>query len=289
MAESQSARVSPRHGQKPFRTDEVTLAGFQDLLDRLPAEGRLEALKRAEIQLMSDTDAGLPVGPATDALKWVSAEVSLGNSHFIRHQNGWYEIGANHLEYVDAEVRKLFEASPAYDLPAWPTEDEARALGLKNTYENSYNRLAARSLGWAFLDGGLIQCKLHPLGFEAADLIAPDGTLVHVKQTKESGPLSHLFVQGHVSADALHTESDANAAVVEAVRKRLPAFPEGRFEPRRVLFAIALKTGAALTSDSLFTVSKISLLHTARALQNLGIEVHIQGIDYRARAGLPVD
>ncbi|MFJ9952574.1 DUF6119 family protein [Kitasatospora sp. NPDC091207] len=289
MAESQSARVSPRRGRKPFLAEEVTLDSLQGLLDALPAEERLDALKRVGIQLMTDIDGGVPIGPATDALKWISAEFALGNSTFVRHQNRWYEIGANHVEYVDTEVRKLFAASPDYGLPAWPTQDEALAEGLKNTHENSYNRLAARALEWAFLDGGLIQCKLHPHGFEAADLIAPDGTLVHVKRAKDSGPLSHLFVQGHVSADALHAESDANEALVTAVRKRFPTFPEGRFEPRRVVFAIALKTGAALTPDSLFTVSKISLLHTARALQNLGIEVHVQGIDYRAHAGLIID
>ncbi|MCX5210078.1 TIGR04141 family sporadically distributed protein [Kitasatospora sp. NBC_00240] len=286
MAESQSARVSPRYGRKPFLTPEVTLDSLQSLLDGRPAEERLEALKRVGIQLMSDMDGGLPVGPATDALKWISAEFPLGNSTFVRHQNKWYEIGANHLEYVDAEVRKLFAASPHYGLPAWPTAAEALAWGLKDAHEQGYNELAARKLRWACLDRKLITCNLHPRGFEAADLVSPDGTLVHVKQARSSGPLSHLFVQGHVSADALHAESDANRATVAAVRKRFRSFPEGRFEPRRVVFAIALKTGAELTPDSLFTVSKISLLHTARALQNLGVEVHIQGIDYRARAGI---
>ncbi|MEU1507085.1 DUF6119 family protein [Kitasatospora sp. NPDC005748] len=286
LAESQSARVSPRCGRKPFLTEEVTLDSLQDLLDGVPAADRLDTLKRVGIQLMTDIDGGLPVGSATDALKWVSAEFSLDNSSFLRLQNKCYEIGANHLEYVDAEVRKLFAASPDYGLPAWPTAAEALVWGLKDAHEQGYNELVAQKLGWACLDRKLITCKLHPRGFEAADLVSPDGTLVHVKQARGSGPLSHLFVQGHVSADALHAESDANEAFVAAVRRRFRSFPAGRFEPRRVVFAIALKTGAALTPDSLFTVSKISLLHTARALQNLGIEVHLQGIDYRARAGL---
>ncbi len=36
------------------------------------------------------------------------------------------------------------------------------------------------------------------------------------------------------------------------------------------------------TPDSLFTVSQISLLHSARELQNLNIKVYFKGIDYRA-------
>lgn len=56
------------------------------------------------------------------------------------------------------------------------------------------------------------------------------------------------------------------------------------FKPCDVVFGIALKAGADLSPDSLFTSSQISLLHAGRALQSLNIKVRIQGIDYRARS-----
>lgn len=56
------------------------------------------------------------------------------------------------------------------------------------------------------------------------------------------------------------------------------------FKPCDIVFAIALKAGADLTPDSLFTASQISRLRAARALQSLNIKVYSLGIDYRARS-----
>lgn len=268
---------------KPFLVEEVTLDTFQDHLDTLPAESRLGALGRAKIQMMSDVDGGAPVGPATDALKWLAAEITLDNAQYFRHENKWYAIGADHLRYVREEIGRIFAESQSFGLPAWPTKAEALALRLKDSHEKGYNAWVAARRSWALLDRDLITCRLHPQGFEAADLVTPGGALIHVKLAEGSAPVSHLFVQGLVSADALHTEGDANQAFVAKVTAQLPGFPQGIFTPRRVVFAIALKTGAELTPERLFTVSQISLLHTARALRNMGVDVQVQGIDYRRR------
>ncbi|MEU1288849.1 DUF6119 family protein [Kitasatospora sp. NPDC005856] len=284
LPEFSALRVHPTGNSQCFLTDEVTAEAFREQLDRLPAEKRLAALRKARIHVVSDPAGEVTVG-STSALRWVAAEISLDSGRYLRQENKWRRIGADHQEFIDTELRELFTASPDHGFPAWPTKSEAGVEGLKDAHEAGYNELVARKLGWYVLDKNMIRCELHPVrGFEAADLVAPDGTLVHVKRAGESGPLSHLAVQGRISADALHTAVDANRAFVEAVRAKSPDFPDGHFTPRRVVFAIALKTGAALTPESLFTVSKISLLQTARALRRLGIEVHIQPIDYRARA-----
>ncbi|KIQ64670.1 hypothetical protein TR51_10685 [Kitasatospora griseola] len=284
VAQSRTVRVSLGRGHKPFHTDDVTTETFRRFLAELPVELRLGALEKARMQPLSDPDGGDPTEPSTSALRWLVAEITLADGHFFRRQNKWYEVAPDHLARIDAEVRALFAASPHYNLPVWPTRAEAAVRQLTDAHERGYNGLAAETLGWACLDRDLIKCDVHPGGFEPADLVTPDGTLVHVKRAEDSGPLSHLFVQGRVSADALHSQVDANQEFVAKATRSFPGFPQGLFKPQRVVFAIALKTGADLTPDSLFTMSKISLLDTARRLKSMGIEVHVQGIDNRARA-----
>ncbi|MEU3223941.1 DUF6119 family protein [Streptomyces sp. NPDC006976] len=281
--EAEAVRVRLNGGSRFLPLDEVSLDDFREFLAGHMADKRLEALKGTKLQMMSDVENGTPVGRGTDALKWITAEVPLDSSHFFFHEHRWYQIGADHQAYVEAEVERLFRESTDYRLPPWPTKSEMARLKLKDVHEHGYNQLASKKLGYAFLDREMIKCGLHPHGFEAADLATTDGALIHVKRADGSGSLSHLFVQGRVSADALHAEADANDAFIEAVRKQNKTFPKAAFKPRDVVFAIALKTGADLTPESLFTVSKISLLHAARALQNLNIKVHVQGIDYRVR------
>ncbi|MEU3567683.1 DUF6119 family protein [Kitasatospora sp. NPDC036755] len=283
LPESTAVRIRLPGRPKYVVTQEVTAETFRDLLRRHPAATRLEALRKATIQLVSDIEGDEPVGGHTSALRWVAAEVTLNDGHYIRHENKWRRIGADHLKFIDTELRMLFEESRRYETPSWPTRDEAAELKLDDANEGGYNQLLGQRLGWAVLDKAMIRCALHPGGFEAADLVSPDGTLMHVKRAKGSDALSHLGVQGLVSADALRTE-DANSSFVAAVTEKSPGFPQEFFRPRRVVFAIALRTGAELTPDSLFTMSKISLLKTARALRRMGVEVDIQGIDYQARA-----
>ncbi|MGF0168991.1 DUF6119 family protein [Streptomyces sp. Marseille-Q5077] len=144
--------------------------------------------------------------------------------------------------------------------------------------EKHYNE-EARQHGYVCLDRKLIRTAQHPYGFEAADLVAADGTLVHVKRADSSAPLSHLFAQGRVSADALRFDSEARAEFVRRVREQNPAHSVGDdFIPTKVVYAISLKSGKPLTTQNLFTFAQMSLLQAARALRAQGIEVAVVDI-----------
>ncbi|MGO8889938.1 MAG: TIGR04141 family sporadically distributed protein [Streptosporangiaceae bacterium] len=106
-------------------------------------------------------------------------------------------------------------------------------------------------------------------GFEACDLLGPGNELIHVKRAWGSSPLSHLFSQALVSAQALATSPDARAIFTAKVR----AHPRGRdlladFQPKKVIFAILLKNGEKLTADTLFSFSQVTLASTARELES---------------------
>ncbi|MFF7298720.1 DUF6119 family protein [Streptomyces sp. NPDC008265] len=256
----------------PVRRLMPSLPGIDDileLLDGFPPGRRLEALTAGYIQMHRDEEGTDPVSAQVKAHKWIAAEIPLGSSRYFHHEGRWFEIGDQYLEGIRSEADTLLTAPAGCPLPDW-TADLAT--------EEEYNLEAAKH-GYVCLDRQLIRTGLHPHGFEAADLLAEDGTLVHVKRAASSAPLSHLFAQGRISADALRYDAEARAEFVRRVRERRPGHPVGEdFTPRKVVYAISLKSGKALTTKNLFTFAQVSLLQAARALRAQGIDVSAVGI-----------
>ncbi|MFK0196180.1 DUF6119 family protein [Streptomyces lavendulae] len=240
-----------------------------ELLDGIPPGRRLEALSAGYIQMHRDEEGTDPVSAQVKAHKWITAEIPLDASRYFHHEGRWFEIGDQYLEGIRSEAETLLTAPAGCPLPAW-TADLAT--------EEDYNLEAAKH-GYLCLDRRLIRTAQHPHGFEAADLLAEDGTLIHVKRAASSAPLSHLFAQGRVSADALRFDAEARTEFVRRVREQHPGHPVGdEFTPRKVVYALSLKSGKALTTKNLFTFAQVSLLQAARALRAQGIDVAVVGI-----------
>ncbi|GLF94656.1 DUF6119 family protein [Streptomyces yaizuensis] len=243
-----------------------------ELLDGIPPGRRLGALQAGYIQMHRDEEGTDPVSAQVKAHKWITAEIPLGASRYFHHEGRWFEIGDQYLEGIRSEVGTLLTTPADCPLPTWTTDLAT---------EEDYNLEAAKQ-GYVCLDRRLIRTTQHPHGFEAADLLAEDGTLVHVKRAASSAPLSHLFAQGRISADALRFDPEARTEFVRRVRERRPGHPvDDGFTPRRVVYAISLKSGKALTTENLFTFAQVSLLQAARALRAQGIEVAVAGIPSR--------
>ncbi|MGV9416354.1 DUF6119 family protein [Streptomyces sp. NPDC003674] len=246
-----------------------TLDDILALLDGIPPGRRLEALSAGYVQMHRDEEGTDPVSAQVKAHKWITAEIPLDSSRYFHHEGRWFEIGDQHLEGIRREVDTLLTTPAGCPLPAW-------TAGLAT--EEEYNQEAAKQ-GYVCLDRRLIRTAQHPHGFEAADLLAQDGTLIHVKRAASSAPLSHLFAQGRISADALRYDAEARAEFVRRVRERRPGHPVGEdFTPRKVVYAISLKGDEALTTKNLFTFAQVSLLQAARALRAQGIDVAVVGI-----------
>lgn len=115
-----------------------------------------------------------------------------------------------------------------------------------------------------------------------------DGTLIHVKRANSSAPLSHLFAQGRISADALRFDAEARSEFVRRVRGQDPRHPvNDDFTPTKVVYAISLKSGKPLTTRNLFTFAQVSLLQATRALRSQGIEVAVVDIPTIADEAAP--
>ncbi|WP_346043198.1 TIGR04141 family sporadically distributed protein [Actinomadura chokoriensis] len=232
---------------------------------------RLIRVRDARIEMYSDPGRTESLGNCS-ALKWLEATVALDDRSFFLMDGRWYEIGTRYLEAKRGEIEGLIVPDPGFYLPAWE----------EGWDEKRYNEHVADVLPGALcLDRKGVRTRLHRgNGVEACDVLTRDLVLVHVKRADGSAPLSHLFGQGLVSMETLHTpEGEARfAALVEEIgggRLELPR----PFRPRKVVFAILLKGGERLSASTLFPFSQVTLANVARTIRTrYGVPVEVVGI-----------
>ncbi|MEO3785740.1 TIGR04141 family sporadically distributed protein [Actinocorallia sp. B10E7] len=95
-------------------------------------------------------------------------------------------------------------------------------------------------------------------------VIGPEGEMIHVKPADRSAPLSHQFMQALVSTEALHLRAEARtsfAELVASVSGGTRTVPPDTV-PKKIIFAIMLKTGKALAS-------------TCETLRRYGVDVEV--------------
>jgi uncharacterized protein (TIGR04141 family) len=111
---------------------------------------------------------------------------------YARIEGRWFAVAKSLVEQVDRAIEGIPNASVT--LPA----------GLPGESEGDYNaRAAGATASLALLDRKLVAPDGATTKIEFCDLLSTDGSLIHVKRKSRSSTLSHLFAQGHVSAEAL--------------------------------------------------------------------------------------
>jgi uncharacterized protein (TIGR04141 family) len=230
---------------------------------------RVSALRDGFIGMNRDAAGDDPLCRAA-AIKWVEADLRYDDGRYVLIDGRWYELGGRYLTAVRRQVTELLATSSAPALPAWD---------LSRWDEAAYNAEVGKADGYLTFDRDNVQDRLHRgNGVEICDLLGPGDELIHVKKATRSAPLSHLFQQGLVSAMALKHSPGVLAKFAQKVREKGDGRRLSDDFPRKVVFAILLKDGAALTADSLFPFAQISLLHTAEVLGSHGIAVEVVGL-----------
>lgn len=237
---------------------------------------RVNALRNGRICLYADARGEQPLGGAS-ADKWLEASISVDTRRFFLMDGKWYELGDEYVRRSRAAIEPLFTTAPSVTLPPWSLS--------RGCTEREYNQhVAARSCGQMLcLDRN--QTVRNPLGIgsglEICDLLGPHNELIHVKRAKGSAPLSHLFQQGVNSALSL---TDGPASVrCQFLDSVASVQPHGRhlprdFMPTKVVYAILLESGKALTPSTLFPFSQATLANAARLLHARNIAVEVIGI-----------
>ncbi|MEV4354065.1 DUF6119 family protein [Nonomuraea sp. NPDC049625] len=245
------------------------------LLERVRVQragSRVESLREGKIVLYEDSRARSDeVVWCSSALRWVEADVALGDRRFFLLDEDWYEIGPAYLATVRDQVKKLIISPATDDLPAWDlAHDEHRFC---EDIENS-------GRGYLCMDKKLVKTRLHRgNGVEICDVLYPDGTLMMAKRAHRAGALSHLLKQVLVAVQALQHDPEAVTGFREKVAQAPGGWnlPEG-FQPKKVVLAILLKDGTELTADTLFPFAQVALLHTATVLRAWGVTIEVVGV-----------
>ncbi|SCF08828.1 sporadically distributed protein, TIGR04141 family [Micromonospora haikouensis] len=258
----------PKSGRRPTLPTELDLASVLAHTRGVPAGERWTSLRAGRITLCGDA-AGTEELDSRPAARWVTAQLAHGTDQLLLHEDRWYEIGHRHREFLRDEIAQILARPASVALPAWRDDEN----------EEQYNERAARERGLVLLDKRLLRTAQHPRGIEACDLLGPDDELIHVKRAGRSSPLSHLFAQGTVAADALRHDGNARAALARMARGSGRRRRIGSdFRPRKVVYAISLGSGAALTVDSLFTFAQVALYRAMKSLRNEGVDVEVVGL-----------
>ncbi|MEU8269019.1 DUF6119 family protein [Sphaerisporangium sp. NPDC049002] len=249
----------------------------EDILNRcrvLNGTAPTAALRAGRIELSDGGDGAGTIGGAI-AIRWLEAHMAIDARQFFLIDGEWHESGADYLNGIREQVDQLITTVSSTVLPPWR----------KGEHEKAYNLRVQHELGRASylcLDRKGVRTALHRhQGVEVCDLLGPEDELICVKPASGSDSLSHLFNQALVAVETLLNQADARQRFSEVVTE---ASGGGRsvplsYRPRKVVFAIHMKTGRKLTPATLFPFSQVALVHMAATLKSLyGVEVEVIGI-----------
>jgi uncharacterized protein (TIGR04141 family) len=192
----------------------------------------------------------------------------LKGATYLLNANTWYRVSRDFMEEVDQDLRTISTSDIV--LPDWGDE-----------HEDAYNsRVANQSSGRiALMDRVMISHPGMASPIEFCDLYSRDHRLVHVKRYGQSSILSHLFMQGLVSADCLLSD----ARFRRAVNERLPpshVILDPDVRPQPATFEVAFAIGSSETGPlKLPFFSRVTLRNVSRTLtQSYGYRVTLTKI-----------
>lgn len=245
--------------------DDITLDRMLECLDGEPVS--LEFLQRTSVYCLAEEHPHHL--HKWSFLKCLTAELNQNGSMFLLNSGKWYRVSTDFVGEVNRDLVALLpESGPS--LPIWGDE-----------YEGAYNaRVASDSAGHLVsMDQVMIAHPGMPSPIEFCDLFSDDRRLIHVKRYGQSSVLSHLFMQGLVSANSLLSDAQFRLAV----NKHLPpshelADPNSRPLPStyEVVFAIGSSEVGPL---KLPFFSRVTLRNVVRSLtQSFGYPVALTKI-----------
>ena len=248
------------------RHDEMLLA---DYLATHPGGVTIENLRSDTVTAFSTDGDAFERWSAYEALV---AELALDGETFVLMERRWYRVESTFVAQVDAAIKTI----PAkFGLPqATHLEDEP-------TYNK---RICDESSGrFAHLDRQFIpysgRSKLEP-----CDVFTDERCFIHVKKGTKSANLSHLFLQGAVSAEAFRGDPDFRAklkGLLPSSHRKL--IPSAQPSPRdyRIVYGIAASAKATLPRSLPF-FSRVSLMQCATRLRALDYPVELAHIKIKA-------
>lgn len=258
--------IQPTARQATF--DELDLDAYLAIPATRTPELTLEQLKQRKVSVKFISSAD-PV-PRWSVYRCLVSEQRLNGNLYALIEGGWFEVAETLVGQVDAAIAAI------------PTATVTLPPGRPGESEGDYNaRAAASSSDLTLLDKRLVAPDGATTRIEFCDLISTDGSLVHVKRKSRSSTLSHLFAQGHVSAESLVDpvlRDQVRLAIQDSVGELdptpwltlVPPSNEAVDRDKVVVTYAILANSAASGVGWLPFFSRLTLMQTVRDLNRLG-------------------
>ena len=205
-------------------------------------------------------------------------EVELRGTIYVLFGGEWFAVDKAFHASVEADFLKLVSAKPfaASTIAANERELIAELEVLKHLLNMDQVKLAPAGMGGANL--------------EPCDFLSSDKQFIHLKDGHGSAPISHLWNQGVVSAEAFVRDDKFRKDLRAAAQSRQRKFkktgfdkllPDGRSKPVpsefTVVFGVMRSRYKRSTALGLPFFSKISLRAIAERIELMGykVEVHL--------------
>lgn len=196
----------------------------------------------------------------------------LHNERLYQLANGdWYEISPSFVDEIEGFLSTIDTTETVF-----PTHNAQDA-------EKIYNHNTASQL-----DALLMDCQLIPLGggrskVELCDILQRDGTFIHCKIRSSSSTLSHLWLQGTVSMEALLNDHEFRGRAQAKIMDLDSSYdcvigdsPKG--SDFTVVYLVIGVNQNEPVWRSLPFFSQVSLVQAVRTLIPMGVGIKLAGV-----------
>ncbi|MBN2752494.1 MAG: TIGR04141 family sporadically distributed protein [Rhodospirillaceae bacterium] len=237
--------------------DDLRLHDYLALFDEEHAV-TLAHLKSDKVRVANDD------GPFRDqwsVFKCLCAEVQFNDQLHILASDEWYVVKDDFVAIVNAAMVEI--PLSTLQLPFYTAGEK----------EGDYNaRAATAQAGMYLYDKRLVNFEGERGRVEFCDILTDGRQLVHVKRRSKSQTLSHLFLQGQVSAEAFLDHPPLRAQIREAMPEIVELIPADRPNPADYEIVYALLHEG---NPTLPFFSKVALMSISKQLRRMNYGVSL--------------
>ncbi|RVD51534.1 hypothetical protein EN746_15045 [Mesorhizobium sp. M8A.F.Ca.ET.023.02.2.1] len=235
--------------------DDLRLSDYLALFDD-ELEVTLADLKSDKVRIASDDG---PFHDRWSVFKCLCAEVQFNDQLHILASDEWYVVKDNFVVTVNAAMAEIPLA--ALQLPFYTAGEK----------EGDYNARAVDTQAGMYLyDKNLVNFEGERGRVEFCDILTSGGQIVHVKRRSKSQTLSHLFLQGQVSAEAFLDHPPLREQIREAMPAIVGIIPTERPNPADYEIVYALLHEGSPTRPFF---SKVALMSISKQLRRINYRV----------------
>jgi uncharacterized protein (TIGR04141 family) len=195
----------------------------------------------------------------------IYCEIERGGYLFLLCEGKWYQLEQNYVERIKQYFTSVTSQTCPITLPNAKIEEKEKDYNLRVASEKPTNIIS--------LDTKTIQYGGSYSKIEFCDLLTINKEIIHIKKYTSSSAMSHLFMQGYVSAEAFNMAEDFRAELNKKLAGTF-SIENTADKPRgyKYIFGVISRSSKEL---NLPFFSMVTLKQTVERLRSMGYEVYV--------------